>query len=185
MRRRSFRDEVGWQETCNGRICDVYELQPNPDFHPRSLVQDILTRVTAKIWVDREANQLVRGEAHVTRDISFGGGILGKLYRGGVFYMEQEEVTPGIWFPTRYQYDYTARKFLFMFEEHQYVEARQYRRVGPPKQALVIVQQRVGQRQNDIRRPVTIRSISGPSRVQPDSHGRTIVLVRLCILPSN
>ena len=53
------------QETRNGRICDVYELEPNPNFHPHSLVQDILTRVTAKIWVDRDADQLVRGEAHV------------------------------------------------------------------------------------------------------------------------
>jgi hypothetical protein len=129
------------QETRNGRICDVYELLPNANFHPHSLAQDVLTRVTAKIWVERDTNQLSRGEAHVTRDISFGGGILGKLYRGGVFYMEQEEIAPGIWLPTRYQYDYTARKFLFMFEQHQYVEARQYRRVGPPKQALAIAQQ--------------------------------------------
>jgi hypothetical protein len=128
------------QETCNRRWCDVYNLQPNPNFHPRSLVQDILTRVTAKIWVDHEANQLVHGEAHVMRDISFGGGILGKLYRGGVFFMQQEEVAPGIWLPTRYQYDFTARKFLFTFEQHQYVEARQYRRVGPPKQALATAQ---------------------------------------------
>jgi hypothetical protein len=128
------------QEMRNGRVCDVYELQPNPNFHPRSLVQDILTRVTAKIWVDRDANQLARGEAHVMRDISFGGGILGKLYHGGVFYMEQEEVTPGIWEATRYQYDFTARKFLFTFEQHQYVEARQYRRIGPPKQALAMAQ---------------------------------------------
>src|SRR5271155_3825777 len=128
------------QETRNGRVCDVYDLQPNPNFHPRSIVQDILTRVTAKIWVDREANQLARGEAHVMRDISFGGGILGKLYRGGVFYMEQEEVAAGIWLPTRYQYDFTARKFLFTFEQHQYIEARQYRRVGPPKQALAVAQ---------------------------------------------
>jgi hypothetical protein len=129
------------QETRNGRICDVYELQPNPNFHPRSLTQDVLTRVTAKIWVERDSNQLSRGEAHVMRDISFGGGILGKLYRGGVFYMEQEEIAPGIWFPTRYQYDFTARKFLFTYEEHQYVEARQYRRIGPPKQALALAQQ--------------------------------------------
>src|SRR5271156_1353125 len=127
------------QETRNGRVCDVYELQPNPSFHPRSLAQDVLTRVTAKIWVDRDANQLVRGEAHVMRDISFGGGILGKLYRGAVFYMEQEEIAPGIWQATRFQYDYTARKFLFMFEEHQYVEAREYRHIGPPKQALAMV----------------------------------------------
>ena len=128
------------QEMRNGRVCDVYELQPNPKFHPRSLVQDILTRVTAKIWVDRDANQLARGEAHVMRDISFGGGILGKLYRGGVFYMAQEEVAPGVWEATRYQYDFTARKFLFTFEQHQYIEARQYRRIGPPKQALAIAQ---------------------------------------------
>jgi hypothetical protein len=128
------------QETCNGGLCDVYELQPNPNFHPRTLVQDVLTRVTAKIWVDRDANQLVHGEAHVMRDISFGGGILGKLYRGGVFFMQQQEVAPRIWLPTRYQYDFTARKFLFTYEQHQYVEASQYRRLGPPKQALAIVQ---------------------------------------------
>jgi hypothetical protein len=128
------------QEMRNGRLCDIYDLQPNANFHPRSLVQDILTRVTAKIWVDRDANQLSRGEAHVMRDISFGGGILGKLYHGGVFYMEQEEVAPGIWEATRYQYDFTARKFLFTFEQHQYIEARQYRQVGPPKQALALAQ---------------------------------------------
>jgi hypothetical protein len=138
--RDAFLTKWDGQETCNGRVCDVYEVQPNPNFHPRSIVQDILTRVTAKIWVDRDANQLVRGEAHVMRDISFGGGILGKLYRGGVFFMEQREVSPGIWLPTRYQYDYTARKFLFMFEEHQYVEAREYRHIGPPKQALAMAQ---------------------------------------------
>ena len=112
-------------------------------------------------------------------------GFLGKLYRGGVFYMEQEEVAPGIWLPTRYQYDFTARKFLFMYEQHQYVEARQYRRVGPPKQALALAKKRTGQRQTDLRRPVTFRSIPGPSRVQPDGNRRTIVLVRPCTLPSN
>ena len=85
-------------------------------------------------------NQLVRAEAHVVRDISFGGGILGKLYRGGVFAFAQSEVAPGIWLPTRYQYDYTARKFLFTFEQHQWIEVSHYRRVGSPKEALALVQ---------------------------------------------
>ncbi|MFZ3217221.1 MAG: hypothetical protein WA192_14285 [Candidatus Acidiferrales bacterium] len=128
------------RDTRNGHVCDVYELSPNPNFHPRSILQDVLTRVTAKIWVDRDSDELLRGEAHVTRDISFGGGILGKLYRGGVFFMEQAEVAPGIWLPMRYQYDFTARKFLFTFEEHQSIEASQYRRVGPPKQALALAE---------------------------------------------
>jgi hypothetical protein len=128
------------QETRNGRVCDVFQVDPNPNFHPRSIVQDVLTRVTATIWVDHATDQLSRGEAHVIRDMSFGGGILGKLYRGGVFSLDQDEVAPGIWLPTRYQYDFTARKFLFPFEQHQYVEISQYHRDGSPKQALALVQ---------------------------------------------
>ncbi|MGB0036486.1 MAG: hypothetical protein WBP79_13535 [Candidatus Acidiferrales bacterium] len=128
------------QEMRNGRLCDILELSPNPNFRPHTMLQDVLTRATAKIWVDHETNHLARGEAHVTRDISFGGGILGKLYRGGVFSLEQAEVAPGVWLPTRYQYDFMGRKFVFTFEEHQYIEAREYRFVGTPQQALTIVQ---------------------------------------------
>lgn len=128
------------QETRNGRLCDVLELEPNPNFHPHSLLQEALTRVTVKVWVDRETNQLARGEAHVVRDLSVGGGIFGKLYRGGVFSLEQAEVAPGVWLPARYQYDFSGRKFLFTFEEHQYFENSRYRRLGPPKQALEVVQ---------------------------------------------
>jgi hypothetical protein len=128
------------QETRNGRVCDVFQVDPNPNFHPRSIVQDVLTRVTATIWVDHATDQLSRGEAHVIRDMSFGGGILGKLYRGGVFSLDQAEAAPGIWLPTRYQYDFTARKFLFPFEQHQYVEISQYHRDGSPKQVLALVQ---------------------------------------------
>ncbi|MGH9771362.1 MAG: hypothetical protein ACRD4Q_06660 [Candidatus Acidiferrales bacterium] len=128
------------QETVNGYSCDVFELTPKPNFHPKSMFEDALTHVTAKTWVDHDSNQLVRGEAHIMRDISFGGGILGKLYRGGVFSMEQSEVEAGIWEPTRYQYDFEGRKFLFTFEEHQIIEANHYRRVGPPREALIVVQ---------------------------------------------
>jgi len=128
------------RETLDGHSCDVFELAPNPNFHPHTMLQEALTRITAKIWVDREADQMVRGEAHIMRDISFGGGILGKVYRGGVFSMEQSEVAPGVWEPTRYQYDFGGRKFVFSFDDHQVVEASHYRRVGPPKEALAVVQ---------------------------------------------
>jgi hypothetical protein len=128
-------------ETKNGRVCYVFQLDPNPDFRPHSLFQDAMTHVSAKVWVDRDTNQMVRGEAHILRDISFGGGILGKLYRGGTFSMDQAEFAPGIWFPSDYQYEFSGRKFLFSFEENQTIEASHYRRVGPPKEALPVVQE--------------------------------------------
>ena len=131
------------RETVLGRDCDVVELQPNPNFHPHSMLQEALTHFTAKVWVDHDANQLVRGEAHVIRDISIGGGILGKLYRGGVFSFEQTPVSQGAWLPRSYQYDFTGRKFLFTFEVHQVVESSQYRRVGPPQEALTLVRNEI------------------------------------------
>lgn len=133
---------VKWlgRESLNGHDCDVIQLDPNPNFHARTTLQDALTHATAKLWVDHAADQLVRGEAHIVRDVSFGGGILGKLYRGAVFSMDQSEIAPGVWLPARYQYDYMGRKFVFTFEEHRYIEVSRYRRVGPPKQALAMVQ---------------------------------------------
>lgn len=136
---------VKWmgRENLNGRACNVIVLNPNPNFHPHSLLQDAMTHVTAKAWIDEESQQLARAEAQVTRDFSVGGGILGKLYRGGSFSIDQVEVAPGIWLPSRYQYDFSGRKFFFWFEEHQVIEASHYRRVGPPKQALAIVQEEI------------------------------------------
>jgi len=134
----AFVKKVIGRETLNGRDCDVIELDSNPHFQPRSTFQEALTHATVKLWVDHNAIQVVRGEAHIIRDVSFGGGILGKLYRGGVFFLEQTEVAPGVWLPARYQYDYTARKFLFTFEQHEYIEASHYRFLGPPRDALII-----------------------------------------------
>jgi len=127
-------------DTRNGRECDVVELDPNPNFHPHSMFQSALSHVTAKIWVDRDSNQLVWGEAYVMSDISVGGGILGKVYRGSRISMEQKEVAPGIWLPAHYQYDFTGRKFLFAFQEHETIDLSHYRRVGSPKEALSIVE---------------------------------------------
>ena len=141
--REAFLTKWTGEEPLNGRPCDVFELDPNPSFHPHSIFQDAMTHITAKIWVDREQIQVARAEAHVMRDISFGGGILGKLYRGGVFSFQQSEVSPGVWLPTRYQYDFMGRKFLFTFEEHQYIEASQYRHDGLPKQALTLVESEI------------------------------------------
>lgn len=128
------------RESYAGHDCDVVELDPNPNFRPHTMFQSALAHVNAKVWVDHQTDQIVRGEAHVLSDISFGGGILGKLYRGGVVSMDQAEVAPGIWLPVRMQYDFSGRKFLFPFEDHQVVEASHYHRIGPPAEALPVIQ---------------------------------------------
>jgi hypothetical protein len=127
-------------ETRDGRSCDVFQLDPSPAFHPRTLFQEALAHVTAKIWVDRDTTQIVRAEAHALTDIYFGGGILGKLARGSSISMDQEPVAPGLWEVTHMEYNYSGRKFLFPFEQHQEIEAGHYKWIGRPKEALAEVQ---------------------------------------------
>ncbi|MGH9739885.1 MAG: hypothetical protein ACRD4X_15055 [Candidatus Acidiferrales bacterium] len=127
------------RETYAGRKCDMFELGANPEFHPSSMFEGALTHVTAKIWVDHSTNQLVRGEAWVTSDISFVAGIAGKVYRGSKVEIDQAEVAPGVWLPTHYEYDFAGRKFLFPFAQHETIDVSHYKRIGPPEDALAEV----------------------------------------------
>lgn len=136
----AFRSKWVGRETVEGHDCDVIQLTPDPNFRPHSIFEDALPHAKAKIWVDHDADQLVRARAEITSDVWVGGGILGKLYKGGVFSMEQAEVAPGIWLPVRYQFDFSGRKFLFGFEEHQSIESSHYRYIGSAKEALAEAQ---------------------------------------------
>ena len=133
---------ISWlgRESRSGHDCDVIQANPNPDFHPHSIFQDALAHVSAKVWVDHAGDQIVHADAKILSDIPFGGGFVGKLYRGGTVTLDQAEVAPGIWFTTHEQYDFSGRKFLFPFEEHEIIEFSQFRFVGPPKDALAMVQ---------------------------------------------
>jgi len=131
------------REIWNGRVFAKLQLEPRTDYHPTSRLGDILLHARAMIWIDEGSGQLARGDAEIIRDISFGGGILGKVYRGGRFQLEQAEISPGVWLPTRLQYDFMGRKFLFGFEVHEYTEISHYRRLGSPSEALAIVRREI------------------------------------------
>jgi hypothetical protein len=99
----------------------------------------MLRRTRATLWIDEAAAQMMRLEAELESDLSFGGGLLGKVYRGGRFLMEQAEAAPGIWLPTRFEYHLDGRKFVFGFELNEVTAISGYRRIGPPAEALAAV----------------------------------------------
>jgi hypothetical protein len=136
----AFTRKWAGREMRDGRDCDVIQLTPDPNFHPHSILEDALSHAYAKIWVDREEDQLVRAEAYINKDIWVGGGVLGKLYKGGTFSMDQAAVAPGVWLPTRYQFDFSGREFLFSVEKHEKIEVNHYRYIGSAKDALIVAQ---------------------------------------------
>jgi len=126
-------------DSAGARTLMKFLLDPNPDYKPINRFAASFQHVHATLWVDEAQAQFARLEADISTDITFGGGIAGKVYHGGHFVMVQEEVAPGIWLPTFYNYDVDGRKFLFAFGIHERTEITRYHRVGPPSQAIEIV----------------------------------------------
>lgn len=120
------------------------DCMPNPSFKARTRTEEIFRHARAWLWIDPRVSQIVRLEAGLSSDVSVGGGVLGKVYSGGRFAMEQAEIAAGVWLPTRFEYNVRGRKFVFGFELHEVTTASQYKRIGPPAEALAAVRAELG-----------------------------------------
>jgi hypothetical protein len=143
---KAFRITWAGRETRGSRTLAKLLLDPDPDYKPTSRLTGIFEHVNAVLWVDESQAQMVRIEGDVASDITFGGGVIGKVYHGGHFVMEQSEVAPGVWLPAFYTYDVDGRKFLFGFGLHERTEVTRYRRVGPPVQSIEIIRKELSNR---------------------------------------
>ncbi len=127
------------RETRDGRALVKLRFEPAPNYEPTSRATDMLAHSVADVWIEPDAAQLVRVEAQLARDFNIAAGFFGKVYKGGVFTMEQAPVGDGVWLPTEMRYDFKGRKFVFGFALYEQIRSSQYHRIGPPAQALAAV----------------------------------------------
>ncbi len=126
-------------DSAGPRTLMKFLLEPDPSYKPINRFAASFQHVRATLWVDEAQAQFARLEGDIATDIPFAGGVAGKVYHGGHVVMVQEEVAPGIWLPTLYNYEVDGRKFVFAFGVHERTEITRYRRVGPPPQAVEIM----------------------------------------------
>ncbi len=81
----------------NGEEWTRLSFSPNPNYQAPSRELRVFEGMEGKMWVDVAANRLVRMQAKLIRDVDFGWGILGRLYRGGSFEIEQRDIGSGRW----------------------------------------------------------------------------------------
>jgi hypothetical protein len=79
-----------------GELVEIL-FHPNPNFHPPSHEAAVFHSMEGRICVNTRQNRLVEIEGHLTREVKFGGGLLGHLDKGGEFHVKQSEVAPGYW----------------------------------------------------------------------------------------
>ncbi len=136
---KAFRVTWAGRETRGSRTLAKLLLDPDPNYKAASHLSVAFEHVHVVLWMDESQAQTARLEIDITSDITFGGGIVGKVYHGGHFVMEQSEVAPGVWLPTLYTYDVDGRKFLLGFGLHERTDVSHYRHLGPPSQSVEII----------------------------------------------
>ena len=131
------------RELRGDRTLSKYRLVPNPAYKATSRATSIFSKVRGDLWIDDDAEQVARAEIEVTEDISI-GGFLAKVYKGSHLMQERYEMAPGLWFATYSQYDFDGRRLFMSFSVHERTLYSQYRRIGPPKEALQAIRAELG-----------------------------------------
>ena len=120
-----------------------YAMVPNPKYKAPTRNAIIFSKVRGTVWIDEKSGELARIEGSVMEDISI-SLFLAKVYKGSHFMQERYEMAPGQWFPTYEQYDFDGRKFVVPFSMHERTFYSDYKRVGPPKEAVGVVRDELG-----------------------------------------
>jgi len=127
------------QESRGERVLSKYRMEPNPAFKPTNRATSIYTKVRGFLWIDDASQQLARVEGEITDDISL-GLFLAKIYKNSRFSQDRYEMAPGLWMPSFSQYDFDGRKFFSNFSVHEKTFYSDYKRIGPPTEAIPQIQ---------------------------------------------
>jgi len=134
----AFRFTLEGKETRGDRTLLRYSMVPNPAYRPTTRNTILFTKVRGTIWVDEQSTELAKVEGFVTEDCTI-ALFLAKVYKGSHFMQERYEIAPGIWEPTFEQYDFDGRKYMVPFYIHERTFYSDYKRVGPPKEAVEVI----------------------------------------------
>jgi hypothetical protein len=73
------------------------KFTPNPHFHPPSRESRVFHAMEGEMTVDNRQQRLAEISGRLIHEVEFGGGVLGRLDKGGQFNVRQEQVSPGLW----------------------------------------------------------------------------------------
>ncbi|HYG99127.1 MAG TPA: hypothetical protein VD837_08345 [Terriglobales bacterium] len=97
----------------NGHQWVRLKFTPDPKFRPPSRETSVLKAMNGELVIDPSVERLVKIEATLFKDVSFGWGILGHLDRGGHFFVEQTNIGDGRWMPTYMNLQFTGKVLFF------------------------------------------------------------------------
>jgi len=87
----------------------VIDFIPDKNYKTQETLDDLLTGIQGRMWIDAQSHRMVRVEGLVGEAVNFGWGILGKINKGGTIVLEQANATGDRWVYSRLDTHLTMR----------------------------------------------------------------------------
>jgi hypothetical protein len=100
-----------WEEFRRQEVI-VFDFAPNPAYKPRNRTEDLLHKLVGTLWVDGQARQVVRLEAHLSDSLKLVGGLMASIHKGSSLVMEQAKTNGEVWLPSYVEAHFSARVLL-------------------------------------------------------------------------
>jgi hypothetical protein len=86
-----------WTQTGATATNTSLHFEPAPKFHPPTREARVFSSMSGDLVADNAQHRVRSIQGHLTREVTFGGGLLGKLKEGSSFSLEQEQVGESLW----------------------------------------------------------------------------------------
>jgi hypothetical protein len=107
-------------------------FRPNPNFQPPTREAKVFHGMAGMLLINAKEMRLVKLSGHLIENIDFGGGILGKLNKGGTFEVDQADVGQGHWELTKLDVHISGHALFFAtIKEQQHEVMSDFHEVPP------------------------------------------------------
>lgn len=137
---RTVRFSNARRERFRGHDVIAVDFGPNPDYKPQKTIESIIKKLAGVVWIDEQAKDVARLEAHFSDSVKIGGGLLASVDKGSSFVFEQAKVNDEVWLPTYAEVHAAGRLLVVKLKENEIDRYTDYKRFRAESK-IVTVQQ--------------------------------------------
>jgi hypothetical protein len=104
--------------TFHGEDVIAFDFAGNPNYKPKKTIERVVQKLSGVMWVDDEAREIARLEAHFAESAHVGGGVLGSIDKGSNFVFEQQKLNEEIWLPSYAEVHLAGRIFVVKLKQN-------------------------------------------------------------------
>jgi hypothetical protein len=102
-----------WTQTGATTTTTSLHFDPAPNFHPPTREARVFSAMTGDLVIENQQQRICKIKGHLIHDVTFGGGLLGRLKERSSFSLEQQQVGPSVWELTQIHVHLEGNALLF------------------------------------------------------------------------